>query len=110
MDAPNACLWCDDPCEGENKLCPSCKAVNDHPLFHCSNPRHTVPTLGPSCADCDFERAHAARREAINAPIRASLEAILAGHVRDWHKPWPGCEFGKTIIGNALLAAIKAVS
>lgn len=104
------CLWCDAPTTNGDKLCPACRVVNDHPLFYCSNPRHTVPTLGPSCASCDHERAEKDRLAKRNAPIIAQLVAIRAQLVAEWHRPWPGCEHGKAIIGMAINGAIKDLS
>ena len=40
--------------------------------------------------------------------IIADLRAILRSHLREWSKPWVGAEFGKGIIGNALLGALEA--
>lgn len=37
----------------------------------------------------------------------ASLQAIRAKHIAEWHEPWPGCEHGKAIIGRAIDGAIK---
>jgi len=34
------------------------------------------------------------------------LRGILRSHVQDFHKPWPGMEFGKTIFGNSILGAL----
>jgi hypothetical protein len=34
------------------------------------------------------------------------LHNIRAQHVRDFAKPWPGAEVGKTILGQALDGAI----
>lgn len=51
------------------------------------------------------------RRE---AQARASIERLAAlreihnRHVADWHKPWPGAEHGKAIIGCAIVGAIEA--
>jgi len=39
----------------------------------------------------------------------ASLRSIRADHVAKFHKPWPGCEHGKAIIGQALDGAIAEV-
>jgi hypothetical protein len=39
----------------------------------------------------------------------AQLEAIRADHIRGFHKPWPGAEHGKAIVGNALTNAIDDV-
>jgi hypothetical protein len=37
----------------------------------------------------------------------ASLQVILSNHIRDFNKPWLGCEHGKAIIGNAIVGAIR---
>lgn len=100
------CLWCDAPCSG--KLCSECDAVNSGPVFHCDKPRH-IPTLGTRCAECQYLEEAAERKRVRNAPIIASLEAIRARHIRDWHKPWPGCEHGKAIIGMSIDAALQAL-
>ena len=40
----------------------------------------------------------------------ASLRAIRAQHVAGFHtERWPGCEFGKAIIGNAIDGAISSL-
>jgi len=99
------CLWCDAPTE--EKLCPDCRKVNDHPPYHCTvNPKH-LPTLGDSCAECYWIAQAKARREAVNAPIIEALQAIKAQHIKDWHRPWPGMEFGKAMFGNMLNKAIE---
>jgi hypothetical protein len=100
------CLWCDDP-SGDDKLCPPCRAVNDGPVFHCDKPRHDVPTLGTECAACAWEREGKRRREEVNAPIIASLVALLAQLIVEWYKPWPGAECGKAIIGMSIRNAIE---
>ena len=124
----NSCLWCCDPCEG--KLCQRCNTcphcdtpITDHPLFHCQDPRHTVPTLGHSCFECDNIAEQKARRAAVNAPIIASLKAIRAQHVQIHTvpeylyqtapratfagPPWRGMEFGKALFGMMLDKAIE---
>jgi len=98
------CLWCDAPTD--EKLCRSCRAGNDHPLFHCKVPGH-IPTLGKSCAECDLQAQAIARRAAANAPSLVALRSIREGLIADWHKPWPGCEHGKAILGMAIDRAIK---
>jgi hypothetical protein len=50
------------------------------------------------------EAQEAARKETL-----ASLQAIQAQHVADFGKPWPGAEFGKSIIGAAINGAIKSL-
>ena len=53
-----------------------------------------------------FRLRQEVRRQA--AHYRAiELRGIRAGLIADWHKPWPGAEFGKAFIGQALDAAIK---
>ena len=37
----------------------------------------------------------------------ADLKAIRAQHIEDFHKPWPGCEFGKAHFGRMVDAAIR---
>jgi len=41
--------------------------------------------------------------------METSLEAIRAQHVKEWHKPWPGAEFGKAILGRSIDAALADV-
>lgn len=104
------CLWCCDPTEGGAKLCPTCDAVNRHPLFHCQAGLGHLPTLGPSCAECEHDEREIARRRERNAPIIAQLEAIRARHISELGKPWPGCEFGKGHVGMMLDRAIADLS
>lgn len=40
----------------------------------------------------------------------SSLERIRAQHIKDWHRRWPGAEFGKAILGRALDSAIQDVA
>jgi hypothetical protein len=51
--------------------------------------------------------SRAEAREKARVKAVASLNAILANHVRDFHKPWPGCEFGKAHFGNMIIGAIE---
>lgn len=49
--------------------------------------------------------------EPVPAPIPQAvtdLRAILRDHVRDMHVDWPGQNFGKAIIGNAILGALES--
>lgn len=48
--------------------------------------------------------------EIARAVTERQLKEIRAQHVRDFYKPWPGCEHGKAILGRAIDAAIKAVT
>lgn len=103
------CLWCDDPTSG-HKLCDPCRAVNEHPPFHCHKPEHSVPTLGPSCSWCDEERNREVARAARNAPQIAQLLLIRESLVRDWNKPWVGMNFAKALMGQSIDAALKDLS
>jgi hypothetical protein len=42
-----------------------------------------------------------AKREAVR-----SLKAIRAKLVAEWNKPWPGAEFGKALVGQAIDGAL----
>lgn len=37
----------------------------------------------------------------------AQLEAIRAQLIAEWHRPWPGAEFGKALIGQSIDGALK---
>lgn len=101
------CLWCDEPCRG--KLCDVCHAANEAPLFHCPIPGH-LPTIGgKSCAECDSLAELAAKRAEVNAPLLAQLWAIRASLIAEWRKPWPGCEHGKTLVGQMIDAEIASL-
>jgi len=41
------------------------------------------------------------------AAAHSQLKAIRAQHIRDFHKPWPGAEFAKVLIGRAIDQAIE---
>lgn len=104
----NECLWCDAPTE--EKLCPECRAVNDHPPYHCTVDARHLPTLGDSCAECFYIAEAKARRAVVNAPIIESLRAIKARHVAEWDRPWPGLEFAKGLLWEMLNRAIDDLS
>lgn len=53
--------------------------------------------------------SRAVAREVARQKALASLRVIRAQHVRDFHKPWPGCEFGKAHFGQMLDGAIKTL-
>jgi hypothetical protein len=38
---------------------------------------------------------------------RQQLLQIRANFVAEWHRPWPGCEFAKALIGRAIDAALQ---
>ncbi len=42
-------------------------------------------------------------------PHVESLRGILAGHVKDFNKPWPGMEFAKATFGNMVLGALEGL-
>jgi hypothetical protein len=48
--------------------------------------------------------------EIARAVSERQLKAIRAQHVADFHKPWPGCEHGKAIVGLALDGALAEVA
>lgn len=68
---------------------------------------HTLrPTDGLGPLASRHEARHAADLEA-----QRSLAAIRAKFVaEDWHRPWPGAEFGKAIIGRAMVGAEREVA
>ncbi len=103
----NLCLWCDTPCDLD-VLCPSCRAVNDHPLFYCQvNPAH-LPTLGDACCECTLEAERKARIERANAPLIAQLRTIRANLIGEWHTTkWNGLEHGKALVGMMIDSALK---
>jgi len=37
----------------------------------------------------------------------SSLRIIRDQHIRDFNRPWPGCNFAKAILGNAINGAIS---
>jgi hypothetical protein len=60
------------------------------------------------CDDC--------QRESTLVPIKPDpalelhkeqLRKILTQHVLDFGKRWPGCDFGKAIVGNSILGAMS---
>jgi len=69
---------------------------------------HASHTLSPVGTTIPLPSRRDARKEADERAL-ASLRNIRANHVRDLHKPWPGAEFGKGIIGKALDGAIAEV-
>ena len=98
------CLWCDaqfSPREKSRypKVCLDCCGGVDTTTY-CD--KHELPTIGPVCAACENEADTKARRVARNAPRLASLRAIRAQLVADFHKAWPGAEFGKAHFGMML--------
>lgn len=51
-----------------------------------------------------------AARERADQQLLGSLERIREQHVQDWHRRWPGVEFGKAILGRSLDGAIADVA
>lgn len=47
---------------------------------------------------------------AADAKALVMLRAIRKQHVAEFHKPWPGAEHGKAIVGRAIDAALAEVS
>ncbi len=68
----------------------------------------TLPIALRRCDACSAPDVPATPKIPTVNPAVTSLRAILASHVRDLHKPWPGCDFGKSVIGNALLGALES--
>lgn len=66
---------------------------------------HSTHMLKPADGRERMSRAEAQRIR--DEQMRETLYAIRAEHIRDFNRPWPGAEFGKTIIGNAINGAIK---
>jgi hypothetical protein len=58
------------------------------------------PTDGQGALPDRREARETARLQAIT-----DVQACIDDHIRDFRKPWPGCEFAKTWIGNAFIAA-----
>ena len=48
-------------------------------------------------------------RESRRREMEASLEKIRGQHVKECHKPWPGAEHGKAILGRAIDEALESV-
>lgn len=64
---------------------------------HCLEPVDGQGPLPSKAAWCEARRAE----------TKAQLEAIRAKLVAEWHEPWPGQEFGKVILGNAIDRALE---
>lgn len=68
---------------------------------------HTLPIFLRLCMRCLPYPTVETVPVPVASPAIPVLREILYAHVRDWARPWPGAEFGKTIIGNALLGALQ---
>lgn len=75
---------------------------NGHECWYASHSLTPIDGLGP------LPSRHEAQDRARSQTL-ASLKAIREQHVAEFHKPWPGCEHGKTIIGRAIDGAITAL-
>jgi hypothetical protein len=53
--------------------------------------------------------SRAAAQKAACAETERSLLAIRDGLVSEWHRPWPGAEFGKAIVGQSIDGALADV-
>ena len=67
--------------------------------WHASHGCRPIDDLG------DLPSRREAQEHARDESLR-SLKAIRAQHVRDFNKPWPGCEFGKGHFGMMVDGAI----
>ena len=67
--------------------------------WHASHTLQPTDNLGPLPSKEKVRKVE--RQRALS-----SLRAIRANHISDFNKPWPGCEHGKVIVGNALNGAI----
>lgn len=105
-----ACLWCDAPLRGPiaYRLCDTCAPHGDT-LFHCHAGLGHPPTFSSvSCGQCDDDAARKARIVEARAPQLAELRKIredLVTEVREG-KRWLGLEWGKSILGRSIDAAI----
>ena len=68
------------------------RAYDGRECWHASHGCRPIADLG------DLPSRRAAQRRA-DARALTSLKEIRAQHVRDFDKPWPGCEFGKGHFG-----------
>ena len=103
------CKWCDGAMEQDNQL-NVCRACLPNPdlRYVCTVDSSHLPTIGADyCATCRLGEEQEAARKNRNAPILEKLRAIRAQHVADFNKPWPGCEFGKTLVGQMIDKAIR---
>lgn len=100
----SACLWCDAPTDGTDRLCSECRAVHDGPVFRCTV--HPLPTLGASCAECDAGAERLQRAVAANSGVALQLRRIRRDLIDEWSRPWFGAEHGKAILGQALNCAL----
>lgn len=102
------CSWCDDRLPGPLavRVCSRCAPLGKE-THHCNKGLGHLPTFSShSCASCDDSAARLARVQAEVASQVAFYEGLLAAHVRDWHKPWPGTDFAKVLAGRMFTSAI----
>ena len=68
---------------------------------------HASHTLRPVEGRPLPSRAEA--REEADRRTLAQLQAIRGRLVNEWHRPWPGAEHGKAMVGKAIDGAIEEV-
>jgi hypothetical protein len=67
---------------------------------------YAATDLRPADDQGPLPERRAAQREAASAALK-HLRGIREQLIRDFRKPWPGCEFAKTLVGRAIDSAIK---
>jgi hypothetical protein len=72
-------------------------------IWHGSTDLRPIDDLGPLPSRREAQSKN--REETLG-----DLKVIRDNFIRDFNKPWPGCEHGKVTIGNALNEAIERVS
>lgn len=73
---------------------------NGREVWHSSHSLRPIDGLG------DLPSRKTAQEVARHRSL-AALKSIREQHVRDFHKPWPGCEFGKAHFGRMVDKAIE---
>ena len=69
---------------------------------HPSNNLRPIDGLGPLPSRLEA-------RIAADELALTRLEKIRDDHIRDFHKPWPGCEHGKALVGMGITGAIEDI-
>lgn len=105
------CLWCDGPlgvpAAGTNgKLCHLCGEGYRAEPYVCSVEGH-LPTYGEECATCVLEQQRVEQRRIQNAALVSQLLVLRGQLIVNWGEQWPGCEFGKGILGCALDGGLR---
>ena len=69
---------------------------------------HTLPIYLRLCDAClPHPLMDSAPPQPADAACVTDLREMLHRHVAEWDRPWPGAEFGKAIIGRAILGALR---